>query len=308
MSSIYAPTTIDLSRLPAPDAIQTYSQEAFLRGFRERFAAAWLEEVALDPSLPVYDVENEETDTVIIAARPWSFERSLDHQRVNDAIRSVIGPLSRGTNLDAVVSNQNVQRRIVRPATDTSPALYESDERLFLRYLLSFERAGAGSEGAYLYAAYSTVPAIGHAAVVGFETHGRRGDTDVVVMGEAGALVSDDERAAISAAVRAPNVKPEAVSVAVHKATRVEYQAHVRAEIPQGPDAELVRLQIVDRIKAATDARTLIAGEIPDGLIQGAAYGPNVLVVADLNPIVITPEAYSVPVCTQILVEIEVRS
>lgn len=303
-----APSIVDVSQLPKPDAIETIDYEALRLAFVARFLEAYAAERVKDPTLPAYDVEPLETDPVMIVAQAWSYLRMGDRQRVNDAIRSMLAAFSRKADLDAVAANQNVQRLLVRAATADAPAVYETDERLLLRYLLSFDKASAGSAGAYLQAAYTTVPAIGDAAVVGFDVHGRRGDTDVVVMGEAGALVTDAERAAISAAVRAPNIKPEAVSVAVLKALRVEYQAHVRAEIPQGPDAELVRQQIDDRIKVATDARTLIAGELPDGLIQGAAYGPNVLSVADLNPVVIEPDAYSVPVCTGITVEVVVRS
>ncbi|SMD10007.1 Phage-related baseplate assembly protein [Fulvimarina manganoxydans] len=304
-----APSIVDVSRLPPPDAIEIVSAEAMIEAFLDRFAVEWEAERAIDPTLPEWTVAKVAANPIRrVGGRAWQYTRVLDRYRVNDAIRSVFVAFAKGSNLDAVAANQNVQRLLVRAATADTPAVYETDERLLLRYLFSFDRASAGSEGAYLYAAYSTVPAIGHAAVVGFNTHGRRGDTDVVVMGEAGALVSDAERAAISAAVRAPHIKPEAVSVAVLKALRVEYRAHVRVELPQGPDADLVRQQIADRIKAATDARTLIAGEVPDGLIQGAAYGPNVLSVADLNPIVIAPDAYSVPVCTEITVEVVVRS
>lgn len=47
----YAPTAIDFSRLPAPEAIEIISLEQLDAAYRERFLAEWAIQQALDASL-----------------------------------------------------------------------------------------------------------------------------------------------------------------------------------------------------------------------------------------------------------------
>lgn len=303
-----APQAIDLSALPAPNAIEPLDPDALLEEFIARFLVAWAEFRAADPTLPNYTAERLRTDLAAIVARPWIFQRLLDRQRVNDAVRAVLAPFAKRADLDAVAAGANIERLVLVPATDTAPAVMESDASLLLRYLLSFDRSAAGSVDALLYAAWTAWPQMGDARINGFHIHNRRGDTDIVITGPGGRVPTEDEADQVREAVYAPGVRPEAIGVAVIIATRIEYAVDLVIEIPNGPDASLIVDDAVARVRAAADARTVIGGEVPAGLLSGAAYGANVIKVRDLAPVAIASDPYAVPVCTAITIIPEVRT
>ncbi|BAP94472.1 baseplate assembly protein [Aurantimonas phage AmM-1] len=307
---IYASATIDLSRTPAPDAIEALSFEDLRLAFLQRFQTEWDGERAIDPNLPAWDVGSLEANPVArVGARAWSYLRTLDRGRVNDAIKAVLAPLATGADLDNVVARVNVERLVIREATATAPAIVEGDASLLRRYLLAFDRPSAGSRDRYLYEAWTAWPEMGDASVVGRAVHGRAGESDVVVTGPGGRVPTEGELATVRAAVTAPHVKPEALGVSALAATRREYQADLVVTVPaSGPDAEIVRLEAVARVRAAGDGRTVIGGEVPADLLSGAAYGANVIKVRDRAPVVIEPDSYTVPVLTEITVDVEVRA
>jgi phage-related baseplate assembly protein len=302
-------TVIDLTRINAPSAIEVLSYEELLTGFKERFQAFWEEARLADTSLPPYDVSMLETDPAIISGQAWSWLRLLDRGRVNDGIRALLGPLSTGTNLDNLVAGRNIERLTIVAATGNTPAVMESDFQLLRRYLLSFDAQASGSSGRYLFDAYTAWPAMLDARVIGFDIHGRRGDTDVVIIGPAGALPTDEQRDAVSAAVRHINRMPEGVAIAILAATRVEYDVDLTIEVPAiGPAPSVLVSEAAARVRAAGDERTLIGGEVPAGFMAGVAYGPNILKVRDNAPVAIDPDPYKVPVLGTIAIGFEVRA
>lgn len=302
---IYAPSTIDLSRVPVPKVIEELDHETLYQAFVARFLAAWQEERALDPTLPLYNVEKLESDPAGIAGEAWSFLRFLDRQRVNDVIKSILAPLATGTDLDAIAASRNVIRQEVKAATDDAPAVMQSDAELLRDYLLSFDKAAAGSRDRYLYEAWRAWPGMLDARVNGFDVHGRRGDTDVVIIGPNGEPATAAQKAVVSSAVRAPHVKPEAVSVAVLDAVRLEYDAAFMIEVPPGPDPELVRVEAVSRVRKAAQNRMLIGGRIPAGYLMGACYGESIIAVRDLAPVTVEAEAYTIPILRNLTIALE---
>ncbi len=301
---------IDLSRLPIPAVLETISFETLRSEFIGRFIVFWDAQRLIDTTLPAYDVGELETDPVAILGQAWSYLRLLDRARVNDAIKSVLAPFAKGFDLDAVAAGANVERLVIVEADIELgiAEVLESDESLLQRYLLSFDRPSAGSRDGYLYVARTTWPLLGDVKVNGWAIHGRRGDVDVVLAGPGGRLPTTEEKALVNAALQSTSTKPEATSVTLKSAERVEYTVSLVLEVPYGPDKTLIEADALARVKAVTDARTFIGGEIPHGLIEGSGYGANVLKVIDLNPIVIEPDPYKIPVCTGISITSEVRS
>lgn len=298
---------IDLSRLPLPAAIEPLDFETLYAVFLERFLAYWDEARESDPSLPPFDVHPLETDPVATVGQAWSYLRLLDRARVNDAIKAVLAPYAQGADLDNVVARQGLARLVLAPATPTSAAVMETDVALLRRYLLSFERPSAGSRNRYLLEAWTAWPQMLDARVNGHAVHGRRGDVDILIVGPDGREATDDEKRAVRSAVHSPNVQPEAVSVTVLGATRLEYSVDFTIEVPQGPDPELVRQEVADRILAASGARMVIGGEIPAGYLASAAYGASVIRVRDNAPVVVPYSPQIVPVLTGMQIEVEVR-
>jgi phage-related baseplate assembly protein len=307
----YAPTTIDLSRVAAPNAIEALDPAVLEASFMERFVAYWNEARATDPTLPAFTIASLKANPASIVSRVFSYLRLLDRARVNDAVRAVLAPLARRADLESIAASANVERLVVIPAdaSTNAPAVMESDAALLRRYLLAFDRPAAGSAGRYLYEAWTAWPGMGDVAVNGRVVHGRRGDTDVVVSGPGGRDATDAEMALVRAAVLSPNVQPEAVGVSVLRANRYEYAVAIVIDVPPGPDTALLVAEAAARIKAAVDERTLIGAEVPVSLIEGSGYGPNVIAVSRTLPIAsIAPDPYRVPVCTGIEVTAQVRA
>ncbi len=312
---IYAPTAIDLSRLPAPEAIEIWSTSAMLQGFADRFLSEWQAQRLIDPTLPTFGEEKLQTNPAIVVGRAWTYLRTLDRQRVNDGLRALLAPLSTGSNLDAIAAARNIARLTIVPALNGDPAVLESDAALLRRYLLSFDTPAAGSAGRYLFDAWSAWPqsddrslGLWDARINGRAVHGRRGDTDVVVIGPFGRLPTDAELAAVRASVTDPNRAPEAVAISVLAADRNEYAVSLVVEVPGvGPSAETIRSEAEGRVRAVAVERMMIGGEIPEGLLAGAAYGPGVIKVRDLDPVVIQPDPYRVPVMISISIVAVVR-
>ena len=303
----YSPTTIDLSRVPAPAAIEPLDAEALIAAFKGRFDAVWAAARLTDPSLPLYNVGALETDPITVLAQAWSYLRLLDRARVNDAVRAVLAPLATGADLDAVVAAANVQRLTVIPADGDTPAVMETDAALLRRYLLSFDRPAAGSRDAYLSHAWTAWPSMVDASVVGRAVHGRRGDVDVVISGPGGRQPTTEELAVVRTAVTASHVRPEATSVSVIPAQRLTYAVDLTIHLPLGPDPQAVRQEVMNRLYAATAERIQIGAEVPPEFISGAAYGPSVIRVTRRSPsAAIVSDAYSIPVCTGIQVTVEV--
>lgn len=300
-------TVIDLTRVPAPTAIEALDYETLVAGFKDRFQAFWEDARLIDDTLPAYDVSMLETDPVVIVGQAWSYLRLLDRQRVNDAIKALLAPLSTGSNLDNMVARQGIQRLVITEASGDAPAVMEGDARLLERYLLSFNRAAAGSRDGYLFAAYAAWPGAGDIEVVGRRVHGRRGDVDIVVAAPDGDEPTLANLATVRAAVTADDVHPETTSVSVMAANRTTYAVDMVIEVPIGPDPEIVKSEAIARIRAAADERTIIGGEVPPGLLSGAAYGVSVIKVLDNAPVAIAPDPYSIPVLTTITVTAEVR-
>lgn len=303
----YAPTTIDLSRLPPPAAIDEPDFETLFAAFGERFLDYWNAARARDPDLPEYDVHHLETGAPAITGQAWSWLRLLDRARVNDAFRALLAAYATGSDLDAVAASRNIERLIVVPATATAAAVAETDEALLRRYLLSFDRASAGSPAGILYEAWTAWPAMHDARVNGYAVHGRRGDRDLVIIGPGGRVATAEEKARVRDAVTADHVTPEGYGLSVLDARQAEYEFSGVIEVPPGPDATLVVAEAVERVRAAGTARLLIGGEVPGGLLSGAAYGASIIRVRDLAPVAIAADPYTIPVLRQVTITAEVR-
>ncbi|MGO4735982.1 baseplate assembly protein [Bosea sp. 2KB_26] len=295
-----SPVAIDLSRLPAPNAIAPLDHPTVLAGFVESFLRFWDELRLTRPELPAFTAERLATDPAIVLGRVHSFLRLLDRAAVNDAVRAVLAPLAKRADLDNVVARQGVVR------LETAPGVMETDEQLLKRYLLSFGRSSAGSIDRILFDAYTAWPAMWDASVNGWAVHGRRGETDLVISGPGG-VTPTDKLTAVSAAVTAPGSKVEAIGIFVLAAVPLHYAVAQAIRVPVGPDAELVRLEAVARVSAATDERHLIGGTIQRDLIAGAAYGPSIASVAHTAPPAdVVATRYQIPVRTGIAIAVEV--
>ena len=292
-------TAIDLSLVPSPDALEELSYSDLLTAYKTRFTTFWTEAQAIDSTLPDYNVSELQTDPAMIVGQSYSYLRLLDRARVNDGIRALLGPLAQGTSLENIVATRGILRQELTPATSTSDAVMEDDVQLFRRFLVKQDLPSSGSSGRYLYDAFDAMTTLVDARTNGFDIHGRRGDTDVVVAGPDGRTVTDEELTSISAAVRHKNRMQEGISVSILNATRQEYINNLTLVLPSiGPDPSVIVEEVKERIRNVQATRMVIGGSIPDKLISGAAFGDgsNILEIIDNSPVIIEGDLYSIPV------------
>ena len=305
---MYAPTTIDLSGVPAPTALEALSFETLHQGFLTRFKERWAALRQANPGLPDYDVAVLETDPVAVISQAYAYTRLLDRARINDALRAVLAPLAKGSDLDNIVARIGLARLILTPARDLHPAVMETDEALLRRYLLAFDRPAAGSSDAYIFHTLTAVPSLLDVAVIGQSVHGRKGDVDIVLIGEGGRAPLSTEIANVYAACTASHIKPEATSVSVVPAKRATFNAELILDVPRGPDPSALESEARSRIYTAMSQRMLIGAEVPLDAISGAAYGKNILRVTRISPgDDILADPYTVPVMSGLTLHVYVR-
>jgi phage-related baseplate assembly protein len=302
-------TSLDVSRLPQPDAIADATFSVAYDQFIERFLAEWTARRAADPSLPMFDVERLRSDPAAVLARAYAYTRTMDRTALNDAVRALLAHLSTGADLDNLAATRGLARLVLAPATAGSPAVMESDARLLDRYLSSFQRESAGSRGLYRLLAMTAWPACHDVAVIGRAVHGRRGDVDVVLAGPGGRTPMPEEIALVRAAIDAPGVRPEATAVTILPAQIFAFDVAVAIRLPPGPEPSLVVAEVESRIIAMAAERLRIGAQIPRGAVEGAAYGPSVEFVSlSAPPADIAPEPYTIPVLGAVSITWQVRS
>ena len=299
------PSAIDVTHLPAPNAIDVPDYAALKAAFIERFLVSWRLQRAKYPALPDYDVGQLETDPFVIAAEAWSYLRRLDRERVNDAVRALLPAFSTGSDLDHLVAGANLVRLQVAPADPLTgrPAVMESDAQLLRRYLAAFDAPAAGSIDGYIFRALTAWPAMHDCTPLGYGIHGRRGEMDIVITGQGGRAPTEAEHALVRAAVTTESAHPASTAVTVINARRVLYSVALELIVPPGPDPSLIRTTAQAAALEAAQDRNRIGAEVPLWAIAGAAYSPNVIRVRETSGFTDIPaDPYAIPVCTGVSV------
>ena len=146
-------STVDFSQLPEPNLIQELDYESIFNERKEKF-------IALYPATEQNQwrtILNRESDPVVKVLQENAYLELLYRNKCNADARSLLLAYAEGSDLDHLaLTEYGLIRLIVTPADNSvvppSPAIYESDERLRERCLLSFDGMNtAGSANAYRY-------------------------------------------------------------------------------------------------------------------------------------------------------------
>lgn len=138
--------TIDLSQLPQPAIIESLDYEVILAQTKT-FMISVFPEAMRDDVAAAIELESEPLN---IIAQAMAWRELLLRQRINDGVAACMLSHSTGSDLDNLGANMNVQRLVVTEATDTTPAVTESDAAFRMRIQSAFEGLSvAGPSGAY---------------------------------------------------------------------------------------------------------------------------------------------------------------
>lgn len=144
---------VDFSQLPAPNLIKELDFETLLNARKEKF-------IALYPASEQQkwrSVLSRESEPVVKILQENTYLEMLYQNKCNADARSLLLAYAEGEDLDHLaLTEYGLTRLIVTPedisATPPLPAVYESDERLKERCILSFDGMNtAGSANAYRY-------------------------------------------------------------------------------------------------------------------------------------------------------------
>ncbi|WP_333882869.1 baseplate assembly protein [Sphingobium yanoikuyae] len=303
VGSIASSPAVDLSALPAPTLVDQPDYDTRKAAKLARLVELHAEFTAL-----------VESDTAVKLIGADAYDEQVLAQACNDAAKGVLLAYAGGVNLDHLGAQNDVARLVVTPATDTTPAVMESDTAFRQRIQLSRHSFSvAGPELAYVFhaksahgsvadaTAYSPRPEDIAAKVLAvlaahnasadlvadmktmLDASDWPGDVIVTILSSIGDGVPSAE---ILAAVdeRLQHVRPMTDRVRVQPAHPVAYAIEAEIYPNAGPDPELIRKTAADALAAlAASGRKLDRDVIVSAHVAAAHVG-NVQKVHVLSP------------------------
>ncbi|MGD0564546.1 MAG: baseplate J/gp47 family protein [Roseiarcus sp.] len=246
--------TIDLSALPQPAAVQTWTfagiVQARLADFTSRMNAAGI----------AYDTSALESEPAVMLQETGAYREGLVYQRVNEAVLATSLAWSQGTDLDVVAATFQTIR-----------APGELDPSLRRRAQLAWEALSqGGSYGGYRYKALSAAPVdLADVAVYGGEVAGvAPGQVMIVCLGvAANGVPAPASLAAVRARFPRANrkVNDQVVVRAVNPAL---YSVDATIILNPGPDAATVVAAQTSALNAFAAARRAIGASVTPGNIE----------------------------------------
>lgn len=260
-------TAIDLSRVPAPQVVQTLSAEQILTEMLDDLLTRHPEFTALlesDPAVKLLEVA--------------AYRELLLRQRINEAAQAVMLPYALGTDLDNLGALFGVERLIINPgdphAIPPVAATYESDRDFRYRIQLSLEGLStAGPEGAYIYHSLSASGQVLDASAIS----PMPGHVLVTVLSRTGnGVASPDLLAIVHAAINAESVRPLTDYVQVQSATITQYVIEATLYFYAGPDREVVLANAQAAAETYVEAQHRLGRDVTLSGIYAALHQPGV--------------------------------
>ncbi|QBP10114.1 baseplate J/gp47 family protein [Cupriavidus metallidurans] len=268
-------TPIDLSRLPAPDVVETLDYETVLARRKARY-------IGLFPPSQQPDVVRAlelESEPALKLLQENAYLELVLRQRINDAARARMLAYAKGKDLEHVAANYNVKRLEVVPADPSTvpptPAVMEEDDSLTERTQLAFEGLStAGPREGYKFHARSADGRIADVSATSPEPC----EVVLTVLGiEGDGSVGQDVLANVAAALSDEDVRPLADRVAIQSAriTRYAIDATVYTKTT-GPERELVLAESRRRADAYRKASRRLGRDIDRSAINNALFAEGV--------------------------------
>lgn len=252
-SNRFTAVSLDLSRLPAPVAIQGMDYETILADRLARLKTIF------DANGIAYNAETLESDPVAKLQETDAYRELLAVGEINDAVRSVMLAFAVGSDLDHLGAFYATAR-----------FTGESDADYRRRVLLAPEAfSAAGTVGAYTYHALAASPDVRHVDVWSEQP----GQVTVAVQAKGGNGHAND---ALLASVRnyllREDIKPLTDMVTVRSCEIVDFTIDLTAYIIHGPAPDAVKAAVTDAITAMVQARKTPARDVPVSAIHAAAH------------------------------------
>jgi len=221
----FAAESLDLSRLPLPQAVRTLDYEALLARRRVRLKAAF--DLA---SIP-YDAERLDSDPAMQLQQVDAYRELLAYAQINSAVRATMAAFAKGADLEHIA----IRYGIVRMEG-------EDDDRLRWRVMLAPETWGVGKLAGYLQGALTANALVRDAGVWVDRSDPAQPIVRIAPMVDAGdGSPPDDVLDAVRIFLNQDNVKGATHVLAIQRPIIKPYALSAVVVHPRGPDPAVLR-------------------------------------------------------------------
>jgi phage-related baseplate assembly protein len=262
---------IDLSQMPAPEAIETVEFAAIYKALKSSFLTDWAEAVASDPTLPTMDTLLDSSPiSMVLRVAAWR-EVQL-RARFNDGIKQMLIAYATGSNLIHLGAYLNVEK------LDG-----ETDERYRKRIQLRPEALSlAGPAGAYVYHALTAVPALIDATAI----RSADGEVTVTLLASADApQPTVAQIAVVRAALEETAVAPLTDTLIVQGPDVTDVDIDVVLTLYPGPDGAIVRTAVIKALSELKTTNAILNQDLTLSAIYGRAHQTGVQSVRIASPL-----------------------
>ena len=295
-------STITLSQLPQPDVIEVLDFETILAERKAYFVSLYPadQQAAIAATLAL------ESEPITKLLQENAYRELILRQRINDAAVANMLAWAKGSDLDNLVANWNVQRLTIQPgdptATPPVPEIKEDDEALILRALMAWDGLSvAGPTGAYEYFALSadgkvadakgSSPAPAEALITILSTEGD-GTANAALIAKVTQALSQEDR------------RPVADRLTVQSAGIINYTITAKLHIDsQGAEVDVILQAAREQLAAFINPRRRIGVEVPRSAIDAALHVQGVRKVDLIGWADIAPSPTQAAYCTGFTVE-----
>lgn len=232
-----ATSPIDLSLLPAPEALQPVDFEQIYANRKQRLIDLFPAEVQAE----VYETLALESEPISKLLQENSYREMVIRQRINDCVRRVLLAFAKGADLEHLGARYYVYRLEVQKAdpnaTPPLPRIMEDDDALLERIQDAYEGLSvAGPRGAYEFHARSSDGRVLDVRAVSPQPC----DVDLYVLSSEGdGTASQTLLDIVAAAVNDEEIRPLADRVTTKSSVIVPYQIKARLHMKtSGPGKE----------------------------------------------------------------------
>lgn len=299
----FVSTSLDLSKMPAPDVVKKLDYEAILAE-RIEGVSTRLNEAGIP-----FDTGNLDSDPVAIIEQEDAYRELIDLQAINDAARARMLAFATGRDLEHIASYYGISRLLLDAGDSKAfpPRLpiYETDSSLRARVQLAPEAmAHGGTAGAYRHLALQAAPELRDVGLI----KRRGGYVDVILLARDGdGTVSSDIVERVARVFAADDGAPLTDIVSVRSVGLLPYTVSVTLRVPHGPDISMVRARALESLAATVSELRVIGEPVPTDAIIAAARVANIKkVVLDAPMMDVQPDADQIAYCESIVVNMVV--
>jgi phage-related baseplate assembly protein len=275
-------TLTDLSKLPAPDIIESLDFEALFAQRKEKFISLY----PADQQNEVAKTLQYESEPIVKLLQESTYYELIIRQRINEASHALMIAHAKGNDLDNLGANFHVYRLIIQhednTVTPSIPAIKESDSDFRMRIQAAFEGLSvAGPRAAYEFYARSADGRVLDAAA---ESPAPACVTLAILSRENNGIASSDLIRIVADAVNQDNRRPIADRVTVKSVTLIEYEIKAKLYLYPGPESEPIKKSAIKNLQDYITEKHRIGRRINRSAIISALHVAGVQRVELLQP------------------------